>query len=241
MFFRAKTLIALALVAGLSMVGCEKSEPEVGGEESQEAEVALETEETPESAEEEGAAEAPEHPVVGQLAPDFALPDENGEEIRLSDLRGKTVVLEWFNMDCPYVQRHYAEGTFDKILREFGGTDEIQWLAIDTTYNHTAQTTLDWKEEINEGRAYDYPVLQDPGGDVGRLYEAKTTPHMFVIDAEGILQYMGGIDDDPRGRTAPAERTNYVRAALQAMKDGEAIEISEAQPYGCTVKYDEES
>lgn len=234
---RLKSLIFIVLFAGMSTAGCDKAEPETAEKNIEEAESALEAEEV----EEEPAAEAPEHPVVGELAPDFALPDENGEEHRLSDHRGKTVVLEWFNMECPYVQRHYKEGTFDKILKDFGGTDEIVWLAIDTTYNHSAQTTSDWKEEANQEREFDYPVLQDPSGEVGRIYEAKTTPHLFVIDAEGVLQYMGGIDDDPRGRTAPEERTNYVRAALEAMRAGEPVETSEAQPYGCTVKYDEES
>src|SRR5690554_2754635 len=187
----------------------------------------------------DGSAAAPDQPVVGQPAPDFTLVDETGTSHTLSQYKGKTVVLEWFNIPCPYVNRHYDAGTFDTILKENGGTDEIVWLAIDTTHDNTPADSVAWKEKADEKREYSYPILQDPSGEVGRLYEAKTTPHMFVIDAEGTLRYMGGIDDDPRGQSD--EPTNYVSAALTAMAAGEDIATTEATPYGCTVKYSEGS
>ena len=209
-----KTLLIALLAMGLT-VGCDSPE------EQPEAEAAP-------------AEEYPDEPTIGMLAPDFTLVDEAGANHTLSDYRGQIVVLEWFNIPCPYVRRHYAANTFENLIEEFGG-DDFVWLAIDTTWDNTPADTLAWKEGANENRSHDYPVLQDPDGEVGRLYKARTTPHMFVIDQEGILQYMGAIDDDPRGRSD--EPHNYVHAALTAMRAGEAIETTETEPYGCTVKY----
>ncbi len=233
----------IALLFGLScvVVGCDEPETDTeptDDEVVEETEEELEIEESDDEAEE---ASAPDEPVIGELAPDFTLEDESGEPHSLSDYRGETVVLEWFNIPCPYVVRHYEEGTFDTIIDEFGGSDELTWLAVDTTWDNTPEDTLEWKEETEDIRDNNYPVLQDPEGDVGRLYNAQTTPHMFVIDEEGILQYMGGIDDDPRGREEPEDRQRYVSMALTAMEEGESVDPTEAEPYGCTVKYDEDS
>ncbi len=235
--------ILLAFIAtGVLVSACddEQAEAEAEAEEAiEELTEILEQDENPDD--EEAAAEAPDEPVIGELAPDFTLVDEQGESHTLSDYRGQTVVLEWFNIPCPYVVRHYEEQTFGNIIDEFGGLDELTWLAVDTTWDNTPEDTLEWKEETADIRDYDYPVLQDPDGEVGRLYNARTTPHMFVIDEEGILQYMGGIDDDPRGREDVEDRQNYVAQALTAITAGETVDPSEAEPYGCTVKYDEDS
>ncbi len=231
----------LFIASGVGLVACD-DEPEETIEEVTEE---LDTDDDDaydddEEDEEEESAEAPDEPIIGELAPDFTLEDETGESHTLSDYRGKTVVLEWFNIPCPYVVRHYEEGTFDAILDEFGG-DDLVWLAVDTTFDNTADDTLEWKEKTADIRDHDYPVLQDADGDVGRLYNARTTPHMFVINDEGILEYMGGIDDDERGREELEDRERYVFNALQAMADGEEVSPTEARPYGCTVKYDEDS
>ena len=232
-------VLSALLIASAGLVGCDEAEEEAEADEVEEEEAELQDEDEGAEDEEEAAAEAPSEPVIGELAPDFTLVDEAGESHTLSDYRGQTVVLEWFNIPCPYVVRHYEAQTFGNILEEFGGTEEIVWLAIDSTWDNTPEDTLEWKDETADIRPYDYPVLQDPQGQVGRTYDAKTTPHMFVIDEEGVLQYMGGIDDDPRGRED--EPNNYVMAALAAMRDGGEVDPTEAEPYGCTVKYDEDS
>ena len=225
-----RQLLVAGLVCALA-VGCESEEEEAVAEETEE------TEEVAEEVEEEAAAlEAPSEPVIGQLAPDFTLVDENGESHTLSEYRGKTVVLEWFNIPCPFVRRHYESETFEKIIAEHGQEDFV-WLAIDSTWDNTPEDTIAWREGIE--REHPYPVLQDPDGEVGRLYKATRTPEMFVIDPEGVLQYMGAIDDKPRGPADEAE--NHVVAALTALAAGEGIDPTETEPYGCTVKYDEES
>lgn len=232
-------LIAISFVA-CGFVACDDPEVDDVDEEAEEQELEEDEGDDEEEAVEEEAATVDE-PTIGELAPDFTLVDEQGESHTLSDYRGDIVVLEWFNIPCPFVARHYEERTFNTIIEEFGGLDEITWLAIDTTWDNTPEDTLEWKEETQDLRDHDYPVLQDPDGDVGRLYGAQTTPHMFVIDEEGILQYMGAIDDDPPGNEDVDERDNYVMKALTAMAEGEEVSPTETEPYGCTVKYDEDS
>ncbi len=236
-------LLAALLVGSAGLIGCEEEAEEEEEETAEDIEAQLGLDDFDEVAdeEEEPAAEAPSEPVIGELAPDFTLVDEQGESHTLSDYRGQTVVLEWFNIPCPFVVRHYEEQTFMNLIDEFGGDDELVWLAIDTTWDNTPEDTLEWKEETADLRPHDYPVLQDPEGDVGRLYQARTTPHMFVIDEEGILQYMGAIDDDRRGREDVEDRQRYVQQALTAMAAGEDVDPTETEPYGCTVKYDEDS
>lgn len=173
---------------------------------------------------------APEVATLGQPAPDFTLTDQDGTEHRLSQYRGKIVVLEWTNPGCPYVQRHYDAGTMTGLDREL--PDDVVWLAIDSSNFVTAESTREWRAR----HSIAYPILLDAPGEVGRRYAARTTPHMFVIDRDGVLRYAGAIDDDPRGRSeAP---TNHVRATVRALLAGEAPPLSTSDPYGCTVKYE---
>lgn len=239
-------VMASLLIWAGGLVACDAPDEEAEADPAEEEEADDEAAEDEEAAEEEededegsAALEAGEA-TIGEAAPDFTLVDEEGESHTLSDYQGKTVVLEWFNMECPYVVRHYEEQTTGNMIEEFGGEDVV-WLAVDSTHNHTAETTQEWKEETADIRPHDFPVLQDADGEVGRLYDAKTTPHMFVIDEEGVLQYMGGMDDDPRGDEEAEDRTNYVAEALTALQEGEEVDPSEAEAYGCTIKYDEES
>jgi peroxiredoxin len=170
---------------------------------------------------------------VGKPAPDFRLKDEAGKEHRLSQYQGKTVVLEWQNPDCPFVQRHYSADTMQKVYAATGGKDgkEVVWLSVDSTSTATPARSVSFKRE--EGLPW--PVLQDRDGKVGRTYGAKTTPHMYVIDAKGVLRYAGAIDDDPRGSKPSA--TNYVQGALSSVKAGKNPDPSSTTPYGCSVKY----
>lgn len=184
-------------------------------------------------AKDENKAEAPETATIGKPAPDFTLTDATGEKHTLSDYRGKTVVLEWTNPECPYVQRHYKEETMSKTLEKLGGSDKVAWLAIDTTHTNTPKKSKKWKDK----HGIEKPILQDKEGKVGKRYEAKTTPHMYVIDKEGVLRYRGAIDDDPKGDKKPKARTNYVTQAVQALQNGESLDKKKTEAYGCSVKY----
>ena len=167
---------------------------------------------------------------VGASVADFALKDENGVEHRLSAYRGKAVVLEWTNQSCPYVQRHYDLDTMEKLATALGG-EGVVWLAVNSTRDNTPADTIAWRES----QGFEYATLQDPSGVVGRALGARTTPHMFVVDAKGVLRYAGAIDDDPHGRSD--EPKNYVDSAVGALLAGADPNPSETQPYGCSVKY----
>jgi len=171
---------------------------------------------------------------VGQPAPAFSLRDEVGTPHTLAQYRGKIVVLEWTNPECPFVQRHYAGKTMQRTLASFSGK-KVVWLAVDSTSHNTPAKSKSWKAE----QGFSYPVLQDASGEVGLAYGAKTTPHMFVIDDKGVLRYAGGIDDDPRGHSATP--TNYVEKAVNALAAGQPVSPSTTDSYGCSVKYGKSS
>ncbi|MCI0570194.1 MAG: redoxin domain-containing protein [Myxococcaceae bacterium] len=168
--------------------------------------------------------------AVGKPAPAFALKDETGKTHSLAQYKGKTVVLEWTNPDCPFVKRHYEADTMQKVL---AGADpkQVVWLAVDSTSTGTPERDATFKK----AEGFTWPVLQDKDGKVGRAFGARTTPHMFVIDGTGVVRYAGAIDDDPRG--ANATPNNYVRKTLQSLSAGTTIDPSSTTPYGCTVKY----
>jgi len=171
--------------------------------------------------------------TVGQAAPDFTLRDLDGNEVALASLRGQTVVLEWINPNCPFSLRHSKEKTMQTTADKHPG---VVWLGINST-NPTHGDHLEpaaYKAFLAE-HGIRYAVLDDGSGDVGRAYGAKTTPHMYVIDAEGRLAYAGAIDDDPRG--GKSSRVNYVDAALTALAAGKSADPASTRPYGCTVKY----
>ena len=173
--------------------------------------------------------------TVGDLAPAFTWTDTAGNEVSLSDYSGKVVVLEWLNPDCPFVQRHYKAGTMKNLATNYGAKGVV-WLTINSTkYMDTAANA-----KFKAANDLPYPILVDQAGQVGHLYGAMTTPHMYVIDGGGRLVYMGAIDDDPRGnKDGPV--TNYVAAALDEVVAGKAVATAETKPYGCSVKYKEEN
>lgn len=178
-------------------------------------------------------------PVVGEPAPAFKGMDTNGVQHELSDFLGKTVVLEWTNHECPYVKKHYDGGNMQALQKE--ATDSgVVWLSIASSapgkQGHVDGATAN--HVMKEVGAHPTARIQDPSGTIGKLYEAKTTPHMFVINKEGVLAYAGAIDSDSSFKPdGIATATNYVREALNDLAEGKAVEVSSTQPYGCSVKY----
>lgn len=169
---------------------------------------------------------------VGTPASDFTLPDENGTPHKLSQYRGQIVVLEWTNEQCPFVQEHYQDKTMIRLYEKYRSKGVV-WLAVNSSYFNKPADTRRWAQK----NGIPYPTLQDPDGTVGRLYGARTTPHMFVIDRDGTLVYQGAIDnayDPDRDRVGPV---NYVEQVLDALLRGERPPVQETKPYGCTVKY----
>lgn len=178
-------------------------------------------------------------PTVGEPAPDFVGVDSNGVEHNLSDFKGKTVVLEWTNHECPYVVKHYSGGNMQK-LQEKATDKDVVWLSIHSSaegkqgHVNGEQANAVAKEQGSNATAH----ILDASGEIGRLYDAKTTPHMFVIDQEGVLAYAGAIDSDSSYKSESIEgATNYVMAAVTSLKAGEPVEVSSTKPYGCSVKY----
>ena len=167
---------------------------------------------------------------VGRPAPDFTLTDASGETHSLSELKGKTVVLEWVNPDCPFVQRHYKAGTMKSLAQSYAGKG-VAWMAINTTATTTPEQNQQWIQKYG----LSYPILLDRDGKVAREYGAKTTPDMFIINPEGVLVYKGGIDNDPAGTRS--ERVNYVSQALDEVLAGKPVSQPETKSYGCSVKY----
>lgn len=178
------------------------------------------------------------HAELGHAAPDFTLKDTEGKEHKLSDLKGKVVVLEWTCCKCPFVVRHQKqEKTMQHTFESFKDKDVV-WLAIDSTNpehagGYTEDMIKEWKDD--DDVKLPYAVLRDADGKVGHIYGAKTTPHMFVIDKEGKLVYSGAIDDNPHGDKK--EATNYVVKAVEASLAGTEVEVASTKPYGCGVKY----
>lgn len=176
---------------------------------------------------------------VGQPAPDFTGTDTNGQTHKLSDFKGKTVVLEWSNEGCPFVVKHYESGNMQK-LQEKATADDVVWLTIVSSAEGKQgyMTPEEANAYIEEQGAKATARILDPSGEIGKLYDAKTTPHMFVIDPEGTLVYAGAIDSDSSPKQeAIAGATNYVEAALMSLKDGKPIQVASSKPYGCGVKY----
>ena len=179
-------------------------------------------------------------PMPGQAAPAFTLVDGDGEPRALSDFNGKVVVLEWTNEDCPYVRKHYS-GAMQALQRE-AGEDGVIWLSIissapGTQGYVTGEGARDWKTRTG---AHSTHLLLDPTGQVGKAYGAETTPDMRIIDRDGRLVYVGGIDDKPTTDTADLQgATNFVRAALDDLMSERPIRRDFAASYGCSVKYAE--
>jgi peroxiredoxin len=176
---------------------------------------------------------------VGAPAPDFTLKDFNGRQVTLSGLRGKTVVLEWFNPECPVViGAHGPDGALKDFGNRASADEKVVWLAVNSgapgNPGHGREKNVKAAEDWNMS----YPVLLDETGYVGRMYGARTTPHMFVIDSRGTLVYDGAIDSSEEGS---AQYVNYVEEALRALQNGNPVRKGKTRPYGCSVKYSDKA
>lgn len=178
-------------------------------------------------------------PVVGEAAPAFAGKDTKGETVSLADLAGKTVVLEWTNDGCPYVKKHYGAGNMQK-TQEAAAADGVVWLTIiSSAEGKQGHVTPQEADKLTADRAAKpAEVILDTDQAIARAYEARTTPHMFVIDPAGTLVYAGAIDDKPTADPKDLESANnLVLAALDDLKNGRPVATPESEPYGCAVKY----
>lgn len=184
-------------------------------------------------------AQAAEEAAAGTLAPAFALADTKGVTNTLAAAKGKYVVLEWINHDCPFVKKHYDSGNMQKLQQTYKDKGVV-WYSICSSSpgSQGHYPAAKWNEMTEKVKAVPTAVLLDPDGKVGRLYGAKTTPHMFVIDPEGKVIYRGAIDDKPSTKPEDvATAKNYVTMALDAALAGKPVEMAATQPYGCSVKY----
>lgn len=174
---------------------------------------------------------------VGKPAPAFELTDLKGQTHALADHQGKVVVLEWFNPGCPFVKYAHEEGPLkDMAAQEI--EKGVVWLAINSGGEGRQGHGVQANTEAAKAFGMQHPVLLDPEGTVGHAYGAVKTPHMYVIDEQGILRYMGAIDNAPFGKVeGGGEQSNYVAAALSSLREGKDVETPETDSYGCTVKY----
>jgi alkyl hydroperoxide reductase subunit AhpC len=178
-------------------------------------------------------------PQIGQPAPDFTATDSKGNPVRLQEYRGKTVVLEWTNADCPFTRKHYTSGNMQS-LQGLAQSNGVVWLTvISSAPGKQGYVNGPNADALTQSRkAVPSAVLLDPSGAVGHLYAAKTTPHMFVIDKNGTLQYMGGLDSLATTDEADIARAEpYLKEAMLAVVQGNPVAHPVSKPYGCSIKY----
>ena len=176
--------------------------------------------------------------TVGQPAPDFSLADVNGKTVRLSDFKGKPVVLEWNNPGCPFVRKHY-QGNLQALQKEFTAKGVV-WLAINSTEDASGDymSPPQLARWMAEQKAAPTAVLMDEEGTVGKAYNARVTPHMYIVNAQGRLAYAGAIDSIPSARVSDIDKaTNFVRQGLNELLAGKSVSVAQNQAYGCTIKY----
>jgi peroxiredoxin len=177
--------------------------------------------------------------VVGQPAPTFSVTDTSGKTVSLADFKGKTVVLEWVNPGCPYVRKHYDSANMQATQK--GAVDKgVVWLAVNSTHVGVGdyKKPADMAAWMQQQKAAATHTLMDSDGKIGRAYGARTTPHMYVVDAKGTLAYAGGIDDKATANPADVKTAkNHVNAALGDVLAGKPVAQATTRPYGCSVKY----
>ena len=176
---------------------------------------------------------------VGETAPAFNTAATNGRSVGLADQRGKIVILEWTNHDCPYVRKHYESGNMQTLQKEITAQGVVWLTLISSSPGTQGYVSPKEADELTASRkANPTAVLLDPTGAVGKAYGATNTPHMYIVDKAGLLVYAGAIDDRPTTRRADVQGAhNYVRAALEDMAAGRAVQTPVTRAYGCTVKY----
>lgn len=175
----------------------------------------------------------------GKMAPEFSAVDSNGKSHKLSDFKGKTVVLEWTNDGCPYVRKHYGAGNMQALQKTAADKDTVWLTVISSAEGQQGYVKGPEANKLTVDRkATPTAVLLDPQGKVGQLYGATATPHMYVINAQGMLAYAGAIDDKPTANPSDIKGArNYVTEALAAVADGKPVQVASTRAYGCSVKY----
>jgi peroxiredoxin len=176
---------------------------------------------------------------AGKMAPDFSLKGHDGKTYKLSDFKGKHVVLEWYNVGCPFVKKHYEPGNMQKLQADYTKKG-IVWLQVVSSapgkQGHVTQEEA--KKLVKEQKANSTALLMDPNGKVGKMYDAKTTPHMYIINPQGKLVYQGAIDSMPTTDSDDIPKArNYVTEALDALMKGKTVKVAQTKAYGCSVKY----
>jgi peroxiredoxin len=177
--------------------------------------------------------------TVGQPAPAFSVADSSGKTVSLADFKGKTVVLEWVNPGCPYVRKHYDSANM-QATQKAAAAGNVVWLAVNSTHpsHYDHKKPADMAAWMQQQKAAATHTLMDGDGKVGRAYGARTTPHLYVIDAGGTLAYAGGIDDKPSANPADVKTAkNHINAALSELAAGKPVAQPSTRPYGCSVKY----
>lgn len=176
---------------------------------------------------------------TGSAAPDFSLTGDDGKTHKLSDHKGKYVILEWYNEGCPYVKKYYNSGRMQELQKEFSGRDVIWYSVISSKKGAQGYADLNGAKELRKKHNMNSKaILLDESGATGRAYGAKTTPHMFVIDPTGKVVYQGAIDDKPSASKKSLEGAkNYVKLAFADLDAKKPVKISDTKPYGCSVKY----
>ena len=175
---------------------------------------------------------------TGKPAPDFTGTDIHGKTVHLSDYKGKIVVIEPYNSDCPYCHNHYATGAMQELQKDLAAKGVV-WLVVDSVNkkNFSYRTPEQARKEFADQKITATAWLDDSSGVIGHLYGMKTTPHMFVVDKDGTLVYDGAIDNRPEPFGDPRSARNYVHEAVDDLLAGKPIEVSQTKPYGCAVHY----
>lgn len=235
---RSASFFRVVLVVGATSLlsGCPSKEPttrtEPDGSTVQSARAATKS---PVPADEQAVLSA----AIGKPAPGFELEDLNGKRVSLADFKGKRVVLEWFNPECPFVKLSHEKGSLNGLAEKYRDQDVV-WLAINSAGEGRQGFGVEKNRQGVSAFGLKHPVLLDPTGRVGRAYGATNTPHMFVIDARGVLVYAGAIDNSPdaEGQSPRGGKlTNYVTQALDELADGKSISVPKTEAYGCSVKF----
>lgn len=237
--------LALASLAIFALAACDSGDkpdanakkPEVAQADEKKADEnkADEKQADEKQADETDPAQALAAAAIGEPAPDFELPDLDGNKVKLSDHKGKTVVLEWFNPECPFVKFAHGEGPLKTMAKEH--TDKgVVWLAINSGAPGKQGHGVDKNKEGAKTFGIEHPILLDESGETGKVYGAKSTPHLFIVDPEGNLVFRGGVDNAPMGKPE-GDLKNYVSTALEELAAGKTVTDADVRAYGCSVKY----
>ncbi len=234
MNMKIKSLFALVAVGSMAMVAAAQTSTNIGPDGKPSTSTTAQPVPAKKDAEKK-AEKVDAKAKVGEAAPKFTLTSTEGKEVKLEDFKGKIVVLEWFNPECPFVKKHHElNNTMVETAEKYKDKDVV-WLAINSGAEGKQGAGKDVNEQARKDWKLTYPVLLDESGTVGKAYGAKTTPHMFVINKDGVLVYAGAIDDNTDPKTVG--KTNYVANAIDATLKGETVKESETRSYGCNVKY----